>query len=94
LQRNRFVGTVPAAIALLPAVASIDLADNALTGELPAAFWTNPLSLTALCARRISSPHSTHAHAREAFLCALHTRTRTHLYTHAHRAGFRAGAGR
>ncbi len=51
LQRNRFVGTVPAAIASLPAVSSIDLADNALTGELPAAFWTNPLSLTALCAR-------------------------------------------
>jgi hypothetical protein len=52
LQQNRFVGTVPAAIALLPAVSDINLADNTLTGELPAAFWTNPLKLTALCARR------------------------------------------
>ena len=52
LQQNRFVGTVPAAIASLPAVSDINLADNTLTGELPAAFWTNPLKLTALCARR------------------------------------------
>jgi hypothetical protein len=98
LQRNSFVGTVPAAIALLPAVASIDLADNALTGELPAAFWTNPLSLTAMCARRSPSPHhSTRTHAKHSSLHCTHARARERTFTRPHARAPRrlpSGAGR
>jgi hypothetical protein len=87
LNRNRFVGTVPATIALLPAVASINLADNALTGDLPATFWTNPLRLTALCAGRRSSPQSTRTqartHAKHSSEHCTHALTRTFTRKHA-----------
>jgi hypothetical protein len=49
-QRNRFFGTIPDSIALLPAATKIDFENNALTGAVPAAFWTNP-SLRSLCAK-------------------------------------------
>ena len=49
-QQNRFVGTIPDSISVLPAVTKIDLENNTLTGAVPAAFWTNP-SLTSLCAK-------------------------------------------
>ena len=39
---NAFVGPVPDALAMLPAVNSIDLANNSFTGDFPASFWTNP----------------------------------------------------
>ena len=39
---NVFVGPVPDALAMLPAVNSIDLANNSFTGDFPASFWTNP----------------------------------------------------
>jgi hypothetical protein len=48
-QQNHFVGTIPDSIALLPAVTKIDLANNMLTGAVPAAFWANP-SLASLYA--------------------------------------------
>ena len=48
-QRNRFNGTIPDSIALLPAAAKIDLANNMLTGAVPAALWANP-SLRSLYA--------------------------------------------
>ncbi len=41
-QQNRFNGTMPDSIALLPAAAKIDLENNTLTGAVPAAFWANP----------------------------------------------------
>ena len=49
MQQNRFIGSIPDSIALLPAVTKIDLENNALTGAVPAAFWANP-SLTSLYA--------------------------------------------
>lgn len=48
-QQNRFVGTIPDSIALLPAATKIDLENNTLTGAVPAALWANP-SLTSLYA--------------------------------------------
>jgi hypothetical protein len=51
-QRNRFNGTIPDSIALLPAVTEIDFANNTLTGAVPAAFWANP-SLTSLYAEHL-----------------------------------------
>ena len=51
-QHNRFVGTIPDSIALLPAVTQIDLENNTLTGAVPAAFWANP-SLTLLYAEHL-----------------------------------------
>ena len=51
-QRNRFVGTIPDSIALLPAVTKIDFENNSLTGAVPAAFWANP-SLTSLYAEHL-----------------------------------------
>ncbi len=57
-QHNRFVGTIPDSIALLPAVRKIDLENNTLTGAVPAAFWANP-SLTSLYAEHWRRPSGT-----------------------------------
>jgi hypothetical protein len=51
-QQNRFVGTIPDSIALLPAVTKIDFENNTLTGAVPAAFWANP-RLRSLYAERL-----------------------------------------
>jgi hypothetical protein len=74
-QQNRFVGTIPNSIALLPAVTKIDFENNTLTGAVPAAFWANP-SLTALYAEHLRR-HSGTMHARMAHGHA-HTHTRMH----------------
>ncbi len=59
-QHNRFNGTIPDSIALLPAVTEIDFENNTLTGAVPAAFWANP-SLTSLYAEHLRRRSGTNA---------------------------------
>jgi hypothetical protein len=73
-QQNRFNGTIPDSIALLPAAAKIDLENNTLTGAVPAAFWAS-LSLTSLYAERLRR-HSGATHGAVLRAC-------TDAHTHA-----------
>jgi hypothetical protein len=78
-QQNRFVGTIPDSIALLPALTNIDFENNTLTGAVPAAFWENP-SLTSLYAEHWQRKSgTTHAHTAHVHTPArVQTETRTH----------------
>jgi hypothetical protein len=76
-QRNRFNGSIPDSIALLPAVAKINLENNTLTGAVPAAFWANP-SLTSLYAERLNA-----AQRSLTWRGGTHTRACTDAHTHA-----------
>ena len=71
-QQNRFVGTIPDSIALLPSVTKIDFENNLLTGAVPAAVWAIP-SLRSLYAEHLRR-HSGTTHARMAH---------GHAHTHA-----------
>jgi hypothetical protein len=58
---NLFVGPVPDALAVLPAVNSIDLANNSFTGDFPASFWTNPSLQSLYTMPHALIPASAHA---------------------------------
>ncbi len=76
-QQNRFNGTIPDSIALLPAVTMIDLENNTLTGVVPAAFWANP-SLRSLYAEHLRA-----AQRSLTWRGGTHTRACTDAHTHA-----------
>ena len=78
-QQNRFVGTIPDSIALLPAVTKIDLENNSLTGAVPAAVWAIP-SLARLYAEHPAPPQWNSARSHGARAC-------THAHTHAPSCG-------
>ncbi len=76
-QQNRFNGTIPDSIALLPAVTKINLENNTLTGAVPAAFWANP-SLRSLYAEHLRA-----AQRSLTWRGGTHTRVCTHAPMHA-----------
>jgi hypothetical protein len=78
-QQNRFNGTIPDSIALLPAVFQIDLENNTLTGAVPAAFWANP-SLTSLYANTCDARG---AQRTLTWRSCTRTRACTHAHMHA-----------